>query len=418
MRASKTTLAASAVLISALALAGCSAGSGEPEEVTEITAWGAQTTTEATKAAIAAFEDETGITVNLEIIPDSFDENLLTRWTAGQRPDVLFGQPLQGALLKLNPAENLQDLSGMDFVSQLKYGLEAAGTVDGVNYTATYGFPTIFGLFHNKEVLDANGLEVPTTPDELADALDALKAAGQPAFGITGGDAWTTQLPFFVKATDAVADGLVEEINATEAEWTDPRVVEAISWVDSLVRGGYTNPDYTTATFGSGALDLEAGKTAFVAQGTWMIPAFEGDLSNVGFAPFPTESGAVMWHPSNLVSIQLPLTGDEAKEAAARQFVDFMTVGNGYQVYLDLAQEPSVFEGVDDPANLTQMQLDSIAAFEGSIPSIDAQVAASIGDFPGLMSQLVTGTLTPEQVAEQLQLQFADNAAQAGIPGF
>ncbi|WP_308798202.1 ABC transporter substrate-binding protein [Agromyces silvae] len=421
MHSSKNRWAAAVVGIaaSALVLSACSAGTGgESTEGVELTAWGAQTTTDATKAMIEAYEEETGNTINLEIIPDGFDENLLTQWATGARPDILFGQPLQGALLKLNPTKNLQDLSDMAFVESTKFGLEEAGTVDGVHYTATYGFPTLFGLFSNTEVLAANGLEVPTTQAELDTAIATLTAAGVPAFGVTGGDAWTTQLPFFTRVTDAVADGLVEEINTGEAEWTDPRAVEALEWVQGLVTNGSTNPNASTAVFGDDAAMLENGEVAFVAQGTWLTPAFTGGLENIEFTAFPSESGAVMWHSSNLVSIQLPITGDETKEAAAREFVDFATVGDGYQVYLEETGEPSVIEGVDDPADLDPVQQKIVAAFEGSIPSIDTQSAASLGDFPGLMGQLIAGTLTPEQVAEQLQLQFADNAKQAGIEGF
>lgn len=420
MRVSNRRRAVAAVVAGiALVLAGCSGDGGDDsaEGPIELTAWGAQTTTEATKAAIAAFEEESGIKINLEIVPDSFDENVVTRWTAGQRPDILFGQPLRGSLLKLNPAKNLQDLSDMEFVDKLKFGLEDAGALDGVNYTATYGFPALFGLFQNTKVLEDNGIQPPTTLDELQDALDKLKAAGQPGIAITAGDAWTTQLPFFVRLSDAIADGLVEDINTGEAEWTDERVVEALEWVKGLVDGGYTNPDYTTAVFADAAKKLEAGEVAFAAQGTWMFPAFT-DTTNVAFTAFPSESGAALWQSSNLVSIQLPRTGESPREAAAREFVDFITVGNGYSVYLDVAKEPSVYEGVDDPADLSESQKQAVAAFENSVPSIDTQSAASTGDLPGSLGELLAGTADAAQVAERLQTAFADNAAQAGVPGF
>lgn len=415
----KRSIASAACLAIALfGMTACTAGDAAPSDELTLTAWGAQSTSDATKEALAAYEAETGIKVTLEIIPDNFDQNLLTRWTTGQRPDILFYQPLPAFLAKLNPAENLQDLSDMDFVAQVKYGLEDSGAIDGVHYTATYGFPSILGMFYNSATLDAAGLEYPATLDALEESFASVKDAGVAPLQITGGDAWTTQLPFFELLTDAVADGFIDRINDGSAKWTDPEVVDALTWLNNVVTNGDTNTDYLSATFDQSAAAISTASAAYLPQATWTLPIFEGDYTNVGFAPFPSESGAVMFQASNLISIQLPKTGATDKEEAARDFVDYMTVGEGYQVYLDSTGEPSIYEGVDNPEGIEPIQAELEKSLELAIPSIDSQLLANASDLPGLLSQMIAGVLTPEQTAEQIQLQFADNAALAGIPGY
>lgn len=416
-------------VLTALAVAGVAAASlsacaseqpAEDEDVTKLTIWGAQSTPQATKDILDAYADETGIEMEFVTIPDGFEANVMTKWTTGQRPDILFGQSSNLFLSQLDAKKNLQDLSDMPFVSKTLYGLADSGTLDGVHYTATTGFPSVFGVFYNKDVFAEAGVDVPETADEFATALDTFKADGIDAVAIAGGDTWTLQLPYITALTDAVDAGFVDDLNANKVGYdTSDAVIEALEWEKGLVDGGYSNADWKTATFADQAAKLQSGDVAMVIQASWMLPSLTGDTDNLGFFGLPNESGKVMWQTSNLTSIQAAKTGNEAQETAARDFIEWLTTGDGYPQYLEMTKEPSVIDGVADPEGVSPLQQEVAASFSGDgIPSDGMRALSSPSGLDTLISQLLIGSLTAEEVATQMQTTFVDNAKIAGIPGF
>lgn len=402
-------------------------GLGEETSATanSLTFWLSQQTPQPIKDEIAAFGKQNGIDPEIVTIPDSFETNALTKWTAGERPDVIYWQPARKFLAQLIPAANLQDLSGMDFVKKSKYGLATeSGAMDGKTYTATVGFPSIFGILYNKGVFAKNYLAPPKSLDDLLAAARKLKFAGVAPMSVAGGDPWTMQVPVYEMLTDAVANGLIAKINTAEADWTDPAVVSALRDFKSFVDAGYANPDHKTAKYTDQQAALLSGRTAMVAQGSWMISALaetaglEKVDQTIGFMPWPSASGKVMWQSSNNASIMLPKTGSAGREKAARDYVTYAT-STGYEAYLASAKEPSVIEGIADPPGASKLQQAVAGAYSsGSIPSVDMQAAASFGDFPTFISELIVGSATPEDVAGRMQTEFKKNAKLIGVKGF
>ena len=146
-------------------------------------------------------------------------------------------------------------------------------------------------MYYNVDILEAAGVEVPTTWDELRDACAKIKAydsniypwgidmttdEGQAAFAYyiwnNGGD-----------FTDA------------EGNWTldTPENVEAIEYAISLVKDGYTNSDPANETrytlqdlFGAGKLAMMIGPNSiptYIKEG--------GSTINYAFAAIPTNGG-------------------------------------------------------------------------------------------------------------------------------
>lgn len=413
-------------LLLAAVIAGCGGpGRDADAKPASLTFWLSQQAPQAVKSGITAFGARYGVRPEIVTIPDPFETNTLTKWTAGERPDVLYWQPAAKFLAQLVPRTNLQDLSAMAFVRRTKYGLAAgSGAVDGRTYTATVGFPAIFGIFYNRDVFAEHDLRPPKTYDELLSMSRRLATAGVAPMSVAGGDPWTTQVPVYQLFTDAVAGGLIGRINQARASWTDPAVVTALRTFASYVGAGYTNPGYRTATYADQQSDLLSGKVAMVAQGSWMISALADTAGlaevdrTIGFMPWPSSSGKVMWQSSNNASIMLPKTRDGARERAARDYVAYATT-TGYQAYLAAAAEPSVIAGIADPAGLSALQRAVADAYgSGSVPSVDMQAAAGFGDFPTLIGELLAGRSSPEAVAHTMQAEFERNAKLIGVKGF
>ncbi len=189
-------------------------------------------------------------------------------------------------------------LPAKDYVSEETYAKFYDAFLEQSNIDGTiWAVPDLASaraLYYNADILEAAGVEVPTTWDELTAACEKLKAydsniypwgidmttdEGQAAFAYyiwnNGGD-----------FTDA------------DGNWTlnTPENVEAIEYAISLVKDGYTNSDPANETrytlqdlFGAGQLAMMIGPNSIP---TYIAVDKEPDeVINYGTAPIPTNEG-------------------------------------------------------------------------------------------------------------------------------
>ena len=186
-------------------------------------------------------------------------------------------------------------LPAKDYVSEETYAKMYPAFLEQSNIDGTiWAIPDLASaraMYYNVDILEAAGVEVPTTWDELTEACKKIKAydssiypwgidmttdEGQAAFAYyiwnNGGD-----------FTDA------------DGNWTldTPENVEAIEYAISLVKDGYTNSDPANETrytlqdlFGAGKLAMMIGPNSiptYIKEG--------GSTINYAFAAIPTNGG-------------------------------------------------------------------------------------------------------------------------------
>lgn len=423
-------LAATAAAV-AVALAGC-AGPSEPSGPVTITLWHNSSDPQALLDLYAAWEEESGNTIELVSVPaDGFEDATLTRWASGDRPDVLEYHATLGNLVTLNPSENLRDLSDEDYVAKSGSLYDSAGSVDGTVYAAIIGFPQVFGLYYNKDVVAAAGIEAPQTFDELAAACEAVTAASPGVAPIfeAGASIWPPQilpLEYVSYANEGNDYGRALRANEVHVDDADSPVLAGLEGYAALLADGCMNPDVTTATFEDSMAALVNGEAAFVAQHSDMLPtlldAAGGDQeridATIGFVPFSGDSPALTYAASPIGTYYLPKTGDAAKEAAALDFIRYIT-GDGYQSYLDAAKTFPVIDGFETPDGIPGILLEVKAAYDEGPTAIafNSDVPGMAG-FAQLMSELIAGQKTPEQVAADLQSQIEQAAKAQGLDGW
>ena len=235
----------------------------------------------------AAYEN---INLTVEVISwNDISTVVNTRVSNNQAPDILnidlfAAYQADGLLL---PAE--QYVSDETYAKLYPAFLEQS-VVDGTVW-AIPDLASARAMYYNKDILEAAGVEVPTTWDELKAACEAIKAydssiypwgidmttdEGQAAFAYyiwnNGGD-----------FTDA------------EGNWTlnSDKNVEAIEYAIDLVNSGYTNTDPANETRYALQDMLGAGKLAMMI-GPNSIPTYVSDGGysvNLGVASIPTNGG-------------------------------------------------------------------------------------------------------------------------------
>ncbi|WP_278235707.1 ABC transporter substrate-binding protein [Isoptericola sp. AK164] len=443
----KKYLTAAAALASvALVATGCSdpsvseaepaAGDGPTEEAgywpeptadlsgTSLTIWAAQNSTTVPDSVVGEFEAATGAEVDVVTIPDPYEQGVQTKVATGDLPDLAFWQPTASMLTALNAPTNLQPLDDAPWLDSFSPGVrDITGFLDDTRYAALISSPAVEGVYYNKEVFAEHGITgTPADWDEFLQIARDLEAEGQTPFFEMAGDRWATQWWVQVQLADAAADGLWDRINTGEEAFTDETVLGAIETYQGLIDEGLFNEDIATATFEDQGDALLAGGAAMAVQ----VNSFFGQLQakadpaeldeTIGFFPISPSGNVGTFIPDQSNALVAFRTGDADREAAARQLLSFW-LGDGYEGFVEAQNTVSLRTDVTTPDSVPQALLDVHDSLGDSVGSMQALAVAN-PDLYIYLADMIQGTTTPAEVAQQTQDQFAQLARAQGVEGF
>lgn len=389
-----------------------------------LTIWAAQNSNTVPEQVVAAFEKATGADVEVVTVPDPYEQGVQTKVATGDKPDLAFWQPTASMLTAINAKANLQPLTDAPWVPKLAPELkDITGILDGTRYAALVTSPAVEGVYYNKEVFAANGITaLPKNFDEMVTAARALKAKGVTPFFEMAGDRWATQWWVQVLLADAAKNGLWERINTGKETFSSPVVLDAIKKYKSLIDEGLFNADIKTARFSDQGAALLDGRAAMVMQ----VNSFFGQLQakadtatldqKIGFFPISPSGNVGTFIPDQSNALVAFRTGDARREAAARQLLAYWT-GPGYQEFVNARRTVSLQPAVANPAGVPKALLDVHASLATAVGSLQVSAVANPDLYINL-ADMITGTMTPEEVAKATQDQFAQLAKAAGAPGF
>ncbi|GAA4971669.1 raffinose/stachyose/melibiose transport system substrate-binding protein [Nonomuraea thailandensis] len=384
-----------------------------------LTIWAAQNSNTVPKAVTDAFTQATGAKVEVVTIPDPYEQGVQTKVATGDKPDLAFWQPTASMLTALNARANLQPLDGAPWLSSLSPELrDMTGLLDGTRYAALITSPAVQGVYYNKQHVK----EPPKSFDELVEVARALKGKGVTPFFEMAGDKWATQWWVQVQLADAAKDGLWERVNTGKETFEDGTILGAIKKYRALIDEGLFNADIRTATFEDQGEALLSGKAAMVMQ----VNSFFGQLQakagtaeldeRIGFFPISPSGNVGTFIPDQSNALVAFRTGDAKREQAARQLLAYW-MGPGYAGFVADRKTVSLRTDVPAPDGVPQALKDVHASLGRSVGSMQALAVANPDLYLNL-ADMITGSLTPEQVAAATQKQFAQLAKAAGATGF
>lgn len=390
----------------------------------KLTIWAAQNSNTVPSKVVAGFQQATGATVEVVTIPDPYEQSIQTKVATGDKPDLAFWQPTASMLTAINAKTNLQPVNDAPWLSTLSPDLrDITGILDDTRYAALITSPAVEGVYYNKEVFAANGITAtPKNFNEMVALGRTLKTKGVTPFYEMAADRWGTQWWIHVQLADAAKDGLWDRVNTGKEKFTDPTVLDAIKTYKSLIDEGLFNSNIKTATFEDQGAALLAGDAAMVVQ----VNSFFGQLQakadtatldkKIGFFPISPSGNVGTFIPDQSNALVAFKTADAKREAAARQLLSYW-MGPGYQDFIADRNTVSLQAAVANPAGVPKALLDVHAALPTSVGSMQALAVANPDLYINL-ADMITGTMTPEQVATATQDQFAQLAKAAGAPGF
>lgn len=275
--------------------------------------------------ATAAFAEETKIVFCVNIqpqLPLEFWQSIADRYMAAN-PDVkveIIGNPSSNVTLPqyekdLLATDQFPDIMVMqnpaDFVpsgallafddGDLDYLADPeVGKIGGKQYVANYK-KQIIGVFYNKDMFAANGIEVPTTYQALIDACDKLLEAGIQPFSLGLKDGWPQgQLANMFAGTDLLAKDTHwgAKRNADEVKFNNPDLVKAMQKYQTICTK-YCGDNITGITYTQMLEQFFNGNAAMLPIGSWVNAEVEKGLQDfeVGWFPIPGDEDA------NVVSV-------------------------------------------------------------------------------------------------------------------
>lgn len=260
---------------------------------------------------------EIGVTIDRRTVPGAdLIQTVLQQASSRTLPDVLMLD---------NP--DLQEIAATGGLSPLSdYNVDTSGFAEGMLEAATYKgevyglAPTAntIGLFYNVDLLEAAGLTPPTTWDELKSTAAALTTGDQ--YGITFSAIATYEgswqfLP------------LMWTNGGDETDLTTPEVAEALQLQVDLVTSGSASSGVLNWSQADVKDQFAAGKAAMMINGPWQIPALQ-ETPEIKWATVQIpvrEEGQTPVAPLGGEVWTVPVTGDDAKQAKAAEFVACMS---------------------------------------------------------------------------------------------
>jgi len=348
-----------------------------------------------------------------------------TKWTtglgAGQVPDISTALPNHvveminaGALV---PIDDVIDSIGRDRFSESAL---VEGSNDGANYSIPiYSHAQV--MWYRADLLDAAGLDVPETWDELAEAAAALTEGD--VYGLSvplgSGDMMGTRyLNFYVQSA---GETLIADDG--RANLTSPAALEGIQyWVDAYRS---TSPE---GSINYGVLDQATlfyqGKTAFDFNSGFHISGVAGAtpelLDYIAAAPLPRLAGSDELYGGETSNIPIVVWADSDVEAESKAFLEFLYNDDDYIDFLHSVPGgmlPALSDISENPAyqddDTMRQFADSIAVIEAAVPM---GTAIGMESGPALQSGIITSQGVVERMFQDIILKgtaVADAAAAA-----
>lgn len=228
----------------------------------------------------------------------SVNKDMAVALSADEGPDIIYESSPSLALTYIQAGKyvNLDAYAEQyGWKDKLLDCMYDSGVYEGSLYSIPMGM-NIIGMVYNKDVLEENGWEVPTTVDELTAIMDEAMEKG--LYGsVTGNKGWQPTNEDYTSlflnsfgGADNVYKALTDEI-----PWTDPTMVGAIETSAEWYQKGYLGTDYLSLDWADSAMLLAEGRAPFFFGPLKFIQNLMdyAEEDKFGFTAFPAASDEI-----------------------------------------------------------------------------------------------------------------------------
>ena len=290
--------------------------------------------TNALKAIISAFEQQSGATVTLNQMDHEAHKTAIRNYLVAGAPDICFW--FSGNRMKAFVDRGLfDDIS--DLFVQENYQSVLGGTINAVTVNGKqYGLPlagTLWGNFYLKNVFEEKGLDAPTTWDELLTYGEAAKAAGMTPFAFASKELWPCA--GFFDALNLRINGLESHIALMDGKmsYLDPALTAVFDRWEELIKGGFFLENHSSYGWQEAAPLMAQRKAGIMNLGNFIKYAIpEADLPHLTFVPFPKIADIPRFDDFSTDSVHIP--ANAKNKELGRRFLAFFYQPENLAAYL------------------------------------------------------------------------------------
>jgi ABC-type glycerol-3-phosphate transport system substrate-binding protein len=413
-----TAILATAVL--SATLAACSSGEGGPEEAAGFTYWSMWQESEpqgkVVAAAIADFERETGVDVEVEWQGRDNVTKVLAALQTGDVPDLIDQQyfTIKNAIVRNDQFTDLTDVYSMPIPGEDRTVRDVIPTTydpftttdGGAHFLVPYEV-IAYTIWYDAARLPEVAAQPPATWEEFTRVLAASKAAGRNPLALDADIAGYTAYWTSTALVRTLGPGGFREL-ATQpdaAGWDRPEVRDAIRSIADLAAQDSFIPGYDSSKFPAIQSRWAQGEADFLYMGSW-APTETGSVAgpDVEYRSFnfPTLGGDDSL-PASAIGFAVPKAADNAE--AVKQFMAyFLNVDRLAKISTE-ANNLTPRSDVPVPAQLADAN--ELVNSKVLNPITDGVVGEHSGYdrevFQPLSTQLMTGAITADQFVEQVK---------------
>jgi len=343
-------LAVAAVAVAAT-LTGCGSSSSSANGATPtITVWSWRSQDAAMWQTVA---QDTGVKINFRAVtPTTYDSVLQTAMNGGSGPDIFYDRAGTGTMKYAaaglaEPLDSVVDFSGMNKTSL------AAAQYQGKTYGVPFAIQTM-ELFYNKDLLQKNGVAVPTTWNDLISAMHTLQSKGVTPMSVMGTQGWLLALQLESIEASSASNQWNQDLVDKKASLTDQPYVDSEKAFQQLAPYFESNWQGVGAAGNEQETDFALGKSAFIIDGifdTAQIDQVNPSL-NYGQELVPSPDGQtpkIEWYVDGNISMNAKIK-DAAEQAAAKKVIQFTATKQFGDAFSNIAGEISPISGVTIPS--------------------------------------------------------------------
>ncbi|MDF2511538.1 MAG: ABC-type sugar transport system, periplasmic component [Herbinix sp.] len=326
-------------------------------------------------ATIARFEEEYGVTVDLQTIPaDQYSDILKSKLSTDTLTDIFWIQsdPFAIGSQIVDPEKYCLDFTGAEWASVMPTARLASCSFNGKLFGLQlwHNSPE-YVMLYNKSLFDENGWTIPATYAEFKDLCAKIAEKGVTPWFVPGADGWQHQLSFFQigGVYEEATPGLYDGLNNNTATFADnAKMLEVLEQFKELANLGYFGEDWigTDSTnmandFGDRNIAMAMANSSYIKQ----IQEETGTADEFGLFLIPL--GDNTYFPTNPGGPTMFGSASSEHPDLVKAFFSFVTTTESMQEILDNSPQYTNMDVID--ANVQQHWLPEEEAFMSTIPA-------------------------------------------------
>lgn len=358
-----------------------------------------------------AFEEETGIKIDMQVIPDDQYVNVLkTKLSTGEVPDIFMVSGGVGSQ-KFMPEKYFADLSNESWVSDYQEYAKQGTTIDGKIMGLMRWNVDGWGIMYNKALYEQFGLKVPTNSEEFANVCDTLLQNGITPVYETGKDTWhwgiwlSSYGPYAASKTP----GLYEGLNDNSIKFADVKAFEDfLNEFKGIYDKGYLGENSLAnawdAAYGELGEGRAAGYLGYQSYQNEVLDKYpESGAGDWEMYPFPIAGNNMYSHSAG--GNMTVAYKDSPNLEYVKQFFNFLTRKDNLETFYagrgDLQSNPSFKSVQGNPTAAGESMVKNATGGEGMEMEYGVMYwdNTAVGTY---MQEMLLGSKTAKQVLESI----------------